>query len=99
VSGAGRARVLVLDAADNVAVAVADLGAGEELVAGGGPPVRVVQAIPTGHKVALRPIGRGDAILKYGEVIGTATAAIGVGAHVHVHNVVSARLPGPADRA
>ncbi len=29
---------------------------------------------------------------KYGEVIGIATAAIEPGAHVHVHNLVSARL-------
>jgi hypothetical protein len=39
-------------------------------------------------------IGAGDSVVKYGEVIGRATSAIAAGRHVHVHNVVSARLPG-----
>jgi len=37
-------------------------------------------------------------VYKYGEVIGIAIRAIPVGAHVHVHNVLSARLPGDAAR-
>jgi altronate dehydratase len=86
-------RVLVLNAADNVAVAVAELAPGETVEAGG-VAVPVADPIPSGHKLALRPIGEGGKILKYGEVIGIATAEIGMGAHVHVHNVVSARLPG-----
>jgi altronate dehydratase len=89
-------RVLVLNAEDNVAVAVAALAPGETVVAGGAT-VPVAEPIPPGHKLALRPIDSGGKILKYGEVIGIATAAIAIGAHVHVHNVVSARLPGTAD--
>ena len=89
-------RVLVLNAEDNVAVAVAELAPGETVVAGGAA-VEVADPIPAGHKVALAPIGSGGKILKYGEVIGIATAEIGIGAHVHVHNVVSARLPGTVD--
>jgi hypothetical protein len=89
-------RVLVLNVEDNVAVAVAELAPGE-MVEAGGVTVPVTDPIPSGHKVALRPIASGGKILKYGEVIGIATAAIGVGAHVHVHNVVSARLPGTAN--
>jgi hypothetical protein len=87
---------LVLNAADNVAVAVAELAPGE-MVEAGGVAVEVADPIPSGHKVALRPIDSGGEVLKYGEVIGIATAAIGLGAHVHVHNVVSARLPGTVD--
>jgi altronate dehydratase len=86
-------RVLVLNADDNVAVAVAELAPGEMVVAGD-VSVPVADPIPSGHKLALRAIDEGGKILKYGEVIGIATAAIGTGAHVHVHNVVSARLPG-----
>ncbi|HEY4094952.1 MAG TPA: UxaA family hydrolase [Baekduia sp.] len=89
-------RVLVLNSADNVAVAVAELAPGE-MVEVDGVAVEVVDPIPSGHKVALRPIDSGGKILKYGEVIGIATAEIGTGAHVHVHNVVSARLPGTVD--
>lgn len=42
--------------------------------------------VPFGHKVALRPIPEGAAIVKYGVPIGAATTAIAAGDHVHVHN-------------
>lgn len=42
--------------------------------------------VPFGHKVALRPIPKGEAVVKYGVPIGIATAPIGAGDHVHVHN-------------
>lgn len=42
--------------------------------------------IPFGHKVALRSIAEGEAVVKYGVPIGTATAPIAAGDHVHVHN-------------
>ena len=49
--------------------------------------VTALDAIPIGHKVALRDIGNGDIVLKYGQSIGKAIAAIGKGHHVHVHNL------------
>jgi altronate hydrolase len=48
-----------------------------------------------GHKFAVRPIREGDAVSKYGQIIGFAGRAIAAGEHVHVHNVASSRLPGP----
>lgn len=42
--------------------------------------------VPFGHKVALRPIPEGEAVVKYGVPIGIATAPIAAGDHVHVHN-------------
>ena len=81
---------LVLDPRDNVAVALRQLDPGDVVEDG----VVAAASIPTEHKVARAPIAAGDAVVKYGEVIGVATAAIATGEHVHVHNVVSARLPG-----
>lgn len=43
-------------------------------------------SVPFGHKVALRPIAAGAAVVKYGVAIGIATAPIAAGDHVHVHN-------------
>ena len=40
-----------------------------------------------GHKYAVRPIKKGDKVIKYGQVIGIATEDIGVGEHVHSHNM------------
>ncbi len=47
--------------------------------------------IPLGHKIALREIKVGDTIVKYGHDVGRATAGIGPGHHVHVHNVKTKR--------
>ena len=86
-------RAIVLDPADNVAVSLTPLSDGEEIDLDG-VPVKVVEGIRFGHKIATRAIAAGDPVLKYHEVIGIATRDIAVGEHVHVQNVVSARLPG-----
>ncbi len=46
----------------------------------------VDRGIPFGHKVARRRIVYGESVIKYGVVIGVATADIHIGEHVHVHN-------------
>ncbi len=95
---ARRPRALVLDAADNVAVAVVALDGGERLELGE-HVVTTTEPIRFGHKLALTAIPAGTAVLKYHEVIGRASGDIAPGEHVHVHNVVSARLPGPGEPA
>jgi altronate hydrolase len=42
--------------------------------------------ISAGHKVAIRPIAQGEAIRRYGQIIGFATQQIAPGQHVHTHN-------------
>lgn len=82
---------------DNVATALRDLVAGEEIVVGvldRSVPVRVRQSIPFGHKLALTDIPAGTDILKYGEVMGRATQEIPAGAHAHIHNIESLRGRG-----
>ena len=48
--------------------------------------IKTLDPIPLGHKVALRDIATGDDVIKYGEVIGRASADIPAGSHLHVHN-------------
>jgi altronate dehydratase len=88
-----RPAVLVLSPGDEVAVALRDLGSGETIEVAD-RALRVRDPIPAGHKLALGAIGRGALVHKYGEPIGRATGDIAAGEHVHVHNLVSARLPG-----
>lgn len=87
------AKVIILDEADNVATAIADIGAGEDIEAGT-KGVKTVEPIPFGHKVSLVAIPHGGPILKYGESIGLAEGDIALGACVHVHNVDSQRGRG-----
>ena len=67
---------------DNVAVALRSAEAG---VAFDG--VTAINAIPAGHKLALRAIAVGEPVVKYGYPIGVASVAIPAGSHVHSHNV------------
>ena len=53
--------------------------------------VKAVDAVPLGHKVALKDITAGETLLKYGHDIGKAVADIGKGRHAHVHNVKTKR--------
>ncbi|WP_378943191.1 UxaA family hydrolase [Paracoccus sp. R86501] len=41
---------------------------------------------PAGHKIARADIAQGQAVMKYGQTIGYATADIATGDHVHSHN-------------
>ncbi|WP_226664614.1 UxaA family hydrolase [Microbulbifer aggregans] len=71
---------------DNVAVSKAPLPAGT-LVNWGGSMLALVTDVPAMHKVCVRTIRQGEAIIKYGQVIGFAREDIAPGAHVHVHNL------------
>jgi altronate dehydratase small subunit len=88
---------IMLSEKDNVATALRDLIAGEEVVVGVQDrsfSLPAAQDIAFGHKLAVTNIGSGDPILKYGEVIGRATQPIPAGAHAHVHNIESLRGRG-----
>jgi altronate hydrolase len=71
---------------DNIAVAARTLLPGAHLEANG-TVFAIAQRIGLGHKIALRDIRRGEAIFKYGQIIGFASQEIPAGSHVHVHNV------------
>ena len=85
-------RLLLLDEADNVVVAIARIKSGEA-IALGDTTIVLGFDLPIGHKIARRAIAAGDKIVKYGAPIGAATMDIAPGAHVHVHNVKSDYTP------
>ena len=80
---------------DDVAVVLRDMAAGEAVDVGG---ERIVlrDAVPTGHKFAVRDVSEGEPVRRYRAVIGLATRPIAVGEHVHSHNVRTA-LSGELD--
>ena len=85
-------RLLLLDEADNVLVAISRIKRGET-IALEGASIALSADLPIGHKLARRAIAAGEKIIKYGAPIGSATAEIAKGAHVHVHNVKSDYTP------
>ncbi len=91
-------KAIQIDEKDNVATTTGEVDAGEalEVISPDGRVIlrpRVSEPIPFGHKLAIKPIKKGENIVKYGEVIGVATQPIEAGAWVNTHNVGSARMP------
>ncbi len=83
---------------DSVVVALVDLAPGTSVELADAPDLQIAtrEAIPFGHKVAIKPIAQGQHVIKYGASIGLATQEIAPGEHVHVHNLSSVR--GAAQR-
>lgn len=92
---------IVLSSKDNVATALANLKAGDTLelrVDTETKEVKLTADIPFGHKFSLSRIEPNSPVIKYGEVIGIATATIKPGDYVHIHNVASRRGRGDLER-
>ncbi len=75
---------LRLHQSDNVLIALRDLAGGSRPQ---GLAVPLTYPIPRGHKIACRPIGAGQNVIRYGQIIGQATKNISEAAHVHEHNL------------
>ena len=73
-----------LNPADDVVIARVEVPGGTVLAK---ENVRAVDAIPAGHKLAVRDLAQGAPVKRYNQIIGFATRPIRVGEHVHVHNL------------
>jgi len=85
-------RYLKLHVADNVAVVTNDGGLPKGASFDDG--LKLTEAVPQAHKVALRPIPKGSAVLRYGVPIGYALEDISEGAWVHEGTI---RMPDTPD--
>lgn len=94
-------KVFVIDEQDNVGTVVVEpIQKGDSVTTHGRISDLTLTAnadIAYGHKLALRPIAKGETVLKYGLSIGSALVDIQPGDHVHTHNVESNR--GRGDRS
>ena len=75
---------------DDVAVVTKSISKGEDVTYrfdGKEVTIKATDNIPTYHKIAIKNIKKGNNILKYGEVIGYATADIEIGNHIHTQNL------------
>ena len=73
-----RPRAIVLHSSDNVATLIDAANAGDVCVLQGeaNGELRAQTAIPFGHKICIKPVQPQTDVLKYGQVIGKATARI-----------------------
>jgi altronate hydrolase len=80
--------LLRLDGRDDVAVALRPIAKGERLQIGS-DWIEAQEAIPYGHKIAIRARSRGEKVRKFGWPIGAMKADVQPGEHVHDHNVAT----------
>jgi hypothetical protein len=89
---AAAGHLLLMSRDDNCLIARVDLKAGATVVIDG-REIALPEDVRLGHKVARRDLAPGDKVLRYGAIIGTATAPIAIGAHIHTHNLESDYIP------
>ncbi len=82
-------KLLLIHPDDSVAVALEPIAAGSA-VSVGEKTLTALDDIPAGHKICIRPVEKGGAVIKYGSRIGFARQDIAPGAHVHTHNLSTA---------
>ncbi|BBZ33697.1 UxaA family hydrolase [Mycolicibacterium confluentis] len=78
--------LIQLDPRDSVGLTRQHLPRGAVISTAAGE-LTLVSEVPRSHKVALRPIARGEEVRRYGQIIGFAAADIRAGEHVHLHNL------------
>lgn len=83
---------LMVHPMDNVGIAVRAEGArpGEGIADG----VLVIEATPQGQKLAVSAIGEGEAIIRYGQVIGHSRRAVAAGGWLREQDIVMPDAPG-----
>jgi altronate dehydratase small subunit len=74
---------------DNVATLLDDACGTVQILGAHPEEIGLLENISRGHKVALRDIAAGEAVLKFGVRIGHATQPIKRGTWVHLHNLAS----------
>lgn len=85
-------KFVLLNKADNVFICCQALNAGE-IICIDKQNINIINQIDVGHKIAKEDIKQGQKIVRYGVPIGSATADIKIGEHIHLHNMKSDYIP------
>ena len=83
--------LVIMDDRDNIAVVMTSCLSKGSAVAVNGISLTARDDVPFAHKVAIRPIARGERVFKYGEPVGIATADIAPGEHCLLYTSPSPR--------
>ncbi len=81
-------KCLTLHRDDNIVIAARDIAVGTRIMIDD-DAVLVPTSIPIGHKMARCDMTSGTKIFRYGAPIGSLTAPVMKGEHIHLHNLKS----------
>ena len=75
--------IIILNEKDNIGIATMDIPKNVET------NLNLISKdrIPYGHKISLKKIDKGEYVYRYGQIIGITRFDIGIGMHVHSHNL------------
>ncbi|WP_163934080.1 UxaA family hydrolase [Paraferrimonas sp. SM1919] len=85
-------KLVLINSSDNVLICCQSIDE-KETVGLGDATYTFSTSIDIGHKIAKKAISKGEKIIRYGVPIGSATADIAMGEHVHIHNMKSDYIP------
>ena len=88
-------KFLKVNKLDNVVVIINKANKGDTIYIEG-KTITLLDDVPPAHKIAITPIEKGGAIIKYGHEIGRACVPIKIGQWIHTHNLLCNR--GKVDR-
>lgn len=85
---------ILMHPSDNVATVLQDTHVNDRLrIMDGGKnlvgEITAAEEIPFAHKICVRLIPKKNLVMKFGVVIGRASAEIPAGGYAHIHNIVS----------
>ncbi len=80
--------IIIINSADNAGVAIREIPEGAKAVLPDGTSLTALNAIPYGHKIALRDIKKGEDVIKYGHGIGKTKNDLKKGEWIHIHNMI-----------
>ncbi len=85
-------KLMKIHPADNVLIVRIPLQE-NEIITINGHSYTVGKALAFGHKIAAFTLQPGEKVIKFGVPIGSVTAPVAVGEHIHLHNLKSDYLP------
>lgn len=93
-----RNKFILVNQTDNVLICCQPAISGEVAMIDGKEYV-LTTAIDVGHKIARTSLNNRQKIIRYGVPIGSATADIKAGEHIHMHNMKSDYIPSHTRQA
>lgn len=91
-------KVVLVNENDNVLICCQPIKAGEDVIINK-HKYKMLTDIDVGHKIAKTSLTKDSKVIRYGVSIGSATADISIGEHIHLHNMKSDYIPSHTRQA
>ena len=91
-------KFVLVNETDNVLICCQTVEIGEEVMINK-QKYKMLTGIDVGHKIAKASLTKGSKVIRYGVPIGSTTADVNIGEHIHLHNMKSDYIPSHTRQA